>query len=93
MGFVSGLSGNRVRFFLDTGYVQYAAALGIKEGTDDWLAFCDLATMSAGRIPPDIVSDEEVMKALPILFRSVRGKPLDEKDLKELIASIRRELR
>jgi transcriptional regulator with XRE-family HTH domain len=73
--------------------LQYANALGIKEGTDDWLTFCDLATTSAGKIPGDIVSDEEVMNALPVLFRTIRRKSLDEKDLKKLIDSVRRELR
>jgi len=73
--------------------LEYAEALGIKEGTDDWLTFCDLATTSVGKIPPDIASDEEVMKALPVLFRSVRKKSFDEEDLKKLIESVRRELR
>lgn len=72
---------------------EYAKALGIREGTDDWLEFCDLATMSAGKIPPYIVSNEEVMNALPILFRTVRRKSLDEEDLQKLISSIRQELR
>ena len=73
--------------------VEYAEALGIKEGTDDWLEFCDLATTSAGKIPSDMVSNAEIMNALPILFRSVRRKDLDEEDLKKLIKSIERELR
>ncbi|MCK4826721.1 helix-turn-helix domain-containing protein, partial [bacterium] len=73
--------------------LQYANALGIREGTDDWLTFCDLATTSAGKIPQDIVSDEEVMNALPVLFRTIRRRSLDEKDLKKLIDSVRRELR
>lgn len=73
--------------------LQYANALGIKEGTDDWLTFCDLAATSAGKIPQDIACDEEVMNALPVLFRSVRRKLLDTKGLKKLIESVRRELR
>lgn len=73
--------------------LQYANALDIKEGTDDWLTFCDLAATSAGKIPQDIASDEEVMNALPILFRSVRRKSLSKEDLKNLIESVRRELR
>lgn len=71
----------------------YARALGIKEGTDDWLEFCDLATTSVGKIPPDIASDAELMNALPVLFRSIRNKDLDTEDLEKLIKSIRRELR
>lgn len=73
--------------------LQFASALRIREGTDDWLTFCDLATTSAGKIPQDIVSDEEVMNALPVLFRTIRRRSLDKKDLKKLIDSVRRELR
>ena len=73
--------------------LEYAKALGIEEGTDDWLEFCDLAVMGAGKIPPDIVSNNELMNALPILFRSVRRKELDENDLKNLVNSIEKELR
>ena len=73
--------------------LKYAAALGIKEGSEDWLTFCDLAVTSAGKIPPDIVTNEEVMNALPVLFRTVRDKNLDEEDLENLIKAIKRELR
>lgn len=72
---------------------QYAAALGIKEGSDDWLEFCDLASVSAGKIPSDIANDAEVMTALPVLFRSIRDKKLDREDIERLVKSIRRELR
>ena len=70
--------------------LQYTAELGIKEGTDDWIIFCDLVTISVGKMLPDIASDEEVMNALSILFRSVSKKSLDEEDLKKLTESIRR---
>lgn len=73
--------------------LEYAAALSIKEGTDDWLTFCDLAATSAGRIPEDIASDEEVLSALPVLCRTVKGKSLDKDDLKRLIEAVRRALR
>jgi len=73
--------------------IRYAAALGIKEGTDEWLLFCDLAVTSAGKIPPDIVSNEEVMNALPVLFRAVRKEKLDEENLEDLVKAIKRELR
>ena len=72
--------------------LEYANDLGIKEGTDDWLEFCDLAVMGAGKIPPHITSNKELMNALPILFRSIRRKPLDEEDIRKLIESIKREL-
>jgi len=71
--------------------LEYAKSLGIEEGTDDWLEFSDLAVMGAGKIPPDI--SNEVMNALPVLFRSIRRKELNEEDLKRLVESIKRELR
>jgi len=73
--------------------LKYAAALGIKEGSEEWLTFCDLAVTSAGKLPPDIVTNEEVMNALPVLFRTVRDKNLDEEDMEKLIKAIKRELR
>ena len=73
--------------------LEYAKALGIEEGTDDWLEFCDLAFLGAGKIPPYVGSNEKLMNALPILFRSIRRKELAEDDLKHLIDSIKRELR
>ena len=72
---------------------KYASALGIKEGCEDWLFFYDLAKTSAGKIPPDIVSNEQIMNALPVLFRTARRKTLDEEDLRKLIESVKQELR
>ena len=72
---------------------KYAAVLGIEEGSEDWLTFYDLAIISAGKIPEDIVTNEELMNALPVLFRTVRDKSLDEEGLEKLIKSIKRELR
>jgi transcriptional regulator with XRE-family HTH domain len=71
--------------------LEYAKALGISEGTDEWLEFCDLATVSAGKIPEDMVSNREFMNALPILFRTARRKELNEQELRELLDKIRRE--
>lgn len=71
---------------------KYAAALGIEKGSEEWLAFCDQAIISAGKIPEDIVTNEELMNALPVLFRTVRNKTLDEEGLENLIKSIKREL-
>lgn len=77
--------------------LDYAKALGIKEGTDDWLEFCDLAATSIGKIPSDIVSNHELLNALPILFRSIRVKgedpEVEEANLKKIVESIRKQLR
>ena len=73
--------------------LKYAVAVGIDEGTEEWLTFCDLAITSAGKIPDDIITDQELMNALPVLFRTVRNKKLEKEDLGKLIKSIKRELR
>lgn len=73
--------------------LQYALALGINEGSDDWLEFCDLATISAGKIPDDIVSDKELLAAVPAFFRSIRKEGIDKEKIQELLETIKKELR
>jgi transcriptional regulator with XRE-family HTH domain len=73
--------------------LKYAKALGIKEGSDDWLIFHDLAKTSAGKLPDDIVTNAELMNALPVLFRTARKHEVNKKGLERLIKSIEKELR
>ncbi|RZB31707.1 MAG: hypothetical protein SRB1_01326 [Desulfobacteraceae bacterium Eth-SRB1] len=73
--------------------LQYASALGIKEESDDWLEFCDLATISAGKIPTGIVSDKELMAEVPILFRSIRKEGVEKAKIQELLKALKKELR
>lgn len=70
---------------------KYATALGIEEGTDDWLMFFDLAAADLGRIPEDLMGDERLLKSLPLLFRTVRDSDLPEEELKRLIEALRKE--
>ena len=53
---------------------KYAHALGLKPGTDDWLEFFDTAALERGQIPADLMSDADVVKKLPVLFRTMRAK-------------------
>lgn len=69
---------------------QYARALGLKPGDDRWLEFFDLAAAEHGRIPKDILSDEEVVEKLPVLFRTLRGEKVSEEELNALLDKIRR---
>ena len=70
---------------------KYAAALEIKEGTDDWLTFFDLVAADLGQIPEDLMKDERLLKSLPLLFRTVRDSEVSEEDLKRLIEAMRKE--
>ena len=48
---------------------EYAEALGIARGSDEWLDLRDLASVALGRIPKDLMSDEalhqEVFHSVP----------------------------
>lgn len=72
---------------------QYAKALGIGKGTDDWFTFFDLAAACSGRLPQDIADDDEVLRALPLIFRTARTAKMDEEGLRKFIEAIRQELR
>lgn len=68
---------------------SYAEALGLKEGSEDWRTFFELAEISAGRIPERIMNDAELVAKLPLVFRTIEGKKLTEKQLQELAEVIR----
>ena len=70
---------------------EYAKYLGIKKGSDDWYEFFDLAAAETGRIPDEILSDEEVMSHLPLLFRTFRGQKVSAEKLDKLIKKIKGE--
>lgn len=69
---------------------KYAVALGLKRGSDEWLEFFDLAAASRGEIPKDLLSDEELVDKLPVLFRTLRGSAVEAERLDDLIEKIRR---
>lgn len=69
---------------------KYAGAFELEPGSDEWLEFFDAAAVSKGQIPPDLLSDAEVVEKLPVLFRTLRGKPVPPEKLDELVEIIRR---
>ena len=68
----------------------YAKALKLKPGSSEWYEFFDLAAAERGRLPADLLTDEEVIKKLPVLFRTLRGQPVPDEQLDKLIQAIRR---
>ena len=70
--------------------LELAKALGLKPGTDDWSMFFDLAAAAKGQFPKDLLSDEEVVNKLPVLFRTLRGEPVPPEKMDELIDFIKR---
>ena len=69
---------------------KYAHALGLGRGSDEWIEFFDLAAASRGEIPEDLLSDEEVVSKLPVLFRTLRDEKLDSAALEQLVEKVRR---
>jgi transcriptional regulator with XRE-family HTH domain len=69
---------------------EYAAALGLKRGSDDWVDFFDRAAACKGEIPLEIMADEKIVNNLPLIFRTMRGKKVTDKKLDEIIDLIRK---
>ena len=69
---------------------RYAKALGIELGSDDWYQFFDLAATAKGTIPKDIMTDSELVRALPYFFRTLRGQKPTPDEMKKLAETIRR---
>ena len=62
---------------------RYSTVLGVQQNSDDWYVFFDLAAVAQGTVPQDILNDTELVKALPLFFRTLRGqKPTQDEMLK-----------
>lgn len=69
---------------------RYAAALDVKEGSDEWYLFFDLAAADRGIIPQDIMADDELVKELPAFFRTLRGQKPTEVEMRRVIEKIKK---
>ncbi len=69
---------------------EYAEALGIERGSDDWFEFCDLAAVARGQIPKGLMDDKAILDKLPVLFRTIRNSGTDSENLDDLVEKIRR---
>lgn len=68
---------------------RLAAALRLEKGSEEYRAFLDLAALSAGRIPPDLAADPDLVARLPILFRVARKGKITRETLLALAKKIR----
>ena len=76
----------------DPGKLQkIAEILGIEQDTQDWNTLCDSASIDAGKIPAYILDNEEVVKSLPIFFRTIGSIKPTEEDISKLIETIKSE--
>jgi transcriptional regulator with XRE-family HTH domain len=70
---------------------EYAKALDLKEGSEEWIEFFDRAAAARGEIPADLQADESLVGRLPLLFRTLRGRKITPERLDQLVEIIRRE--
>lgn len=68
---------------------EWAKQLGLKKASDDWYRFFDLAMLEKGKIPDDLRSDEELVAALPLFFRTLRGQKNSTDELHRIVKLLR----
>jgi len=66
----------------------YAHFLGLKEKTEDWQTFFDLAAIARNQLPSDL-QESDIVERLPVLFRTIRRKKLTDDELDKLIKKIK----
>jgi hypothetical protein len=67
-----------------------ARALRLKQGSEEWNEFHTLAAVENGQIPRQVTEDKELLRRLPVLFRTIGSKPMSGEKLDKLIEMIKR---
>ena len=70
---------------------KIANVINIKAGSEDWKKLNDYANVDAGKIPDYLMTDEDVLKALPVFFRTIGSVKPTPEELAKLVESIRKE--
>lgn len=65
--------------------IELGSLLGIKQSEQDFQKLIDLAYISRKKIPDYVYSDEEVLSALPIFFRTAQGQKPSDEELNKVI--------
>jgi transcriptional regulator with XRE-family HTH domain len=68
---------------------QIAEVLNVEKGSELYNELTDKASIAAGIIPKDILSDKETLSSLPMFFRTVRSEKPTPEGLEKLIRKIR----
>ena len=69
--------------------VLWAKKLGITKTSQEYSEFIDLAIISQGIIPADVLSQENVVEYLPAFFRTLRNKKPTKEEIDNLIKLIK----
>lgn len=69
----------------------YASALGLIKESEQAKYFFDLAQISRGNIPQDVLDDRELAMKLPLVFRTLRGEKVERDLLREIAEMVRKD--
>lgn len=69
--------------------IKLGLALGLKQNTDEWQEFMDLAAVAKNELPEDLQDNARVAAVLPAFYRTLRNKDLDEDEAQKLLDLIR----
>jgi len=68
---------------------SYRKALSLAADSTEWKEVLRLASLSRGEIPHGVLSDRDLSRKLPALFRFFEGETVDEETINELVATLR----
>lgn len=63
---------------------RIAVILGLPENSEKRDLLFDYAAIDAGKIPPYVLEDAELVKRLPVFFRTATGKKPESEELERL---------
>ena len=69
---------------------QVAVILGLEENSTNYSLLFDYAAIDAGKIPPYVLEDAELVKRLPVFFRTATGKKPTPEELDRLADILRK---
>lgn len=64
---------------------EIAKTVKIEKQSTEWYKLFDLASIARKKIPDDVYSNDDVLSALPVFFRTVRGEKPSEEELENVI--------
>ena len=70
---------------------RIADALQFPKSSPERMKLMDLAAVTAGRIPRDIVENKELLARLPVLFRKLRIEPAVDRDQLDALNGVLRD--
>lgn len=68
---------------------EYAKILEISKDSDEWFEFFDLAAAYTGVLPEDLKQDKNLLKKLPVFFRTMRGDKISDEMFEEIIEKVK----